>query len=374
MQGIFIYWKEINENSMSGIDKKVKAQVDSFNGSSLKCSLNIIPFEYGLTKRKQLACRLPFSNINPTWVYRQEWAGADYIYFRRPLSITIHTLGILKKIRKNNPGVKIIMEVPTYPYDRELLCQKKLWPFYLKDVFNRGRLKKYVDRIAVFTRDNAIFGIPTLHFTNGVDLKKIKPRMPAKTNENAIHLIIVSSFEEWHGYDRIIKSLGEYYREKAGVKENFILHVVGDGQKSDFYRKITAQYNLSDRVLFYGKLYGESLDKIYDIADIAVDVFGMYRKNNQVSCSLKSREYFAKGLPVISGCQIDLLEEMSDFHYFKRFPNDETLIDMRRVAEFYHEVYTGEDKEEVVRKIREFADSTCGIQKGIQNIIDYIRS
>lgn len=374
MKGIFIYWKQINENEMSGIDKKVKAQVDAFNANGLACAIEPIPFKYGLKKWEQLLCRLPFSNMNPTWKYRESWADADYVYFRRPLCTTMHTLEALKKIRRRNPATKIIMEVPTYPYDKELLCQKKLWPFYLKDIFSRRRLKKYVDRIAVFTSDKTIFGIPALRFTNGVDLKKIVPRTPAEEKGPVIRMIIVSSFEDWHGYDRILKSLGRYYQKSSGQKENFFLHIVGDGQMAGLYQKIVSQYGLSERVTFYGKLHGEKLDEVYNMADIGVDVFGMHRKNNDISCSLKSREYFAKGLPVISGCRIDLLEGMEGFPFFKRFPNDESLIDMEEVGAFYHSVYDGVKTAKVVEEIRNFADKTCSIEKGMKSIIEYIDS
>ena len=374
MTGIFIYWKEISECNLSGINNKVKVQIDAFNKFDLNCSLYVLPFQYGLSAPQQLICRLPFSNLNPTWNYSADFEEVDYIYFRRPLCITRHTLKVLKEIRKNNTKVKIIMEIPTYPYDKELLCQAKLWPFYLKDVINRRNLKEYIDRIAVFTEDSELFGIPAIRFTNGIDLEQIKVKDAGKKDGNNIDLIVVSSFEEWHGYDRILKSLGEYYKGNPDNKRSVYLHMVGDGQNMHEYRQIVEKYKIQDYVKFYGRVYGKELDVIYNISDIAVDVLGMYRKNNNISCSLKSREYFAKGLPVISGCMIDLLEDVDGFKYFRQFPNDSSLINIDDVIRFYDDVYNIAGRDKIIRSIRDFADKNCGMDKGMEKVIEYIKS
>jgi glycosyltransferase involved in cell wall biosynthesis len=374
MTGFFIYWKEISECNLSGIDKKIKAQIDTFNKSGLNCRLYVLPFQYGLSGLQQLVCRLPFSNLNPTWSYSADFEEVDYIYFRRPLCITWHTLKVLKEIRKNNTRVKIIMEIPTYPYDKELLCQAKLWPFYLKDIINRRSLKKYIDRIAVFTEDSELFGIPAIRFTNGINLEQIKAINPGKKDGSNIDLIVVSSFEEWHGYDRILKSLGEYYKGNPDNKRSVYLHMVGDGQNMHEYRQIVEKYKIQDYVKFYGRVYGKELDVIYNISDIAVDVLGMYRKNNNISCSLKSREYFAKGLPVISGCMIDLLEDVDWFKYFRQFPNDSSLINIDDIVSFYDKIYSNVSREIVIRKIRDFADRNCDMEGSIEEITRYIQS
>jgi hypothetical protein len=359
---------------MSGIDKKISAQIDIFNSNGMICNLHVLKFKYGLSKFEQLLCRLPFSNINPKWEYSKDFENNDFVYFRKPLNITIHTLRVLKKMKDKNPKVKIIMEIPTYPYEKELLVQVKLWPFYIKDIINRRKLKNYVDRIAVFTNDDLVLGIPTLKFSNGVDLGKIKPKKAPKVLSKRIDLCIVSTFEEWHGYDRVLHSLAQYYNEHQENKEEVFLHIVGDGQKYHEYKEIVKKNILGEHVKFYGKLYGKDLDNIYSKSDIGVDVFGMYRKGHTISNSLKSREYFAKGLPVISGCLIDVLENKKDFKYFKQFSNDDSIFDMSEVVNFYHQVYDGREVEDLITDIRLFAEKFCGMKNGMSRIINYLEA
>ncbi len=263
------------------------------------------------------------------------------------------------------------MEIPTYPYEKELLIELKLISFYIKEIFNRKKLRYYIDRIAVFTDDKELFGVPTLRFTNGIDLSKINPVIPKEKKDDCINLCAVSSFEKWHGYERVLKSMGEYYANNG--KQNIVFHMVGDGTEMKLYKDTVERYNIQNHVIFYGRQYGQALDDIYNITDVAVDVFGMYRKNNEVSCSLKSREYLAKGLPVISGCMIDVLEDVPQFEYFKQFPNNNTLIDINDIVDFYKKAYEcGKSKEAVVKIIREFAEETCGMDKGLHAVTEYL--
>ncbi|BCR36092.1 glycosyltransferase [Mariniplasma anaerobium] len=373
MKGLYIIWKDLHTKKLTGIDKKILAQQKIFDSNGLNCKFINLEYKKSLSLIEKICIRLPFSNINPKWKFDSVMPDVDYIYLRRPMFISNSMLKVLKRIKLTNGKVKILLEIPTYPYDRELTNNLFSWPLYIKDRFNRRKLYKYVDRIAVFTENTELFNIPTVRFTNGIDLDNLKVKTPLSIDTKTINLCIVSSFENWHGYDRIIKSLNMYYKNAGKLEFKLIIHFVGDGPKLKLYKRLVKKYNLNTNVVFYGRLFGESLDEIYNICDIAVDVFGMYRKNNNISCSLKSREYFAKGLPVISGCQIDLLENTKNFKYFLQFTNDKTLIDLNDVITFYKSIYTLESKEMVIGNIRMFANATAGMEQGMKSIIHYIK-
>jgi hypothetical protein len=105
-----------------------------------------------------------------------------YIHFANPLFISF-----LRKLKKS--GVKILLEIPTYPYDQEykdLKFNSRL--VLLIEKLSRNRFKKYVDRIISVTPHRSIFGIPAIEISNGIDPNSITMIQKHKTGDE-IHLI-----------------------------------------------------------------------------------------------------------------------------------------------------------------------------------------
>ncbi|ANU27549.1 glycosyltransferase [Planococcus versutus] len=368
MKGLFIYYKDISKSKVSGIDKKVKSQINVFNQEKLNFSFSINSSSGGAIEK--LLYRFPFFNTFQKWEYKNEYDNIDYLYLRRPAAFTKYTINVLKLIKKRNPSIKIVLEIPTYPYDKELTINKKNIPLLIKDRHNRKKLAGIVDRIATLTGDKELFDIPTLKFENGVDLSSISMKKPTVKN-GTVNLIAVAMYAEWHGYDRILESIGQYY--SSGGKREVVFHLVGNGSETQKYKTIVKKYNIEKNVIFYGEMSGEELDRVYDKSDIAVDVFGMYRKNNTISYSLKSREYLAKGLPIISGCKIDLFEN-HNIKYFKEFSNDSSKVPLESIFDFYDDIYSQEKSPlEIITEIREFAEKTCGMNSAMKNVTDYFK-
>lgn len=370
MKGFFIFYRDINYNNLNGIDKKVLSQIKTLNETGINCEIitmksNKEDFWHRLYNT--ITCRLPYGNSDPTWKYNKKFEEADFIYFRRPTALNYPMLKVLKKIKKNNPKIKIIMEIPTYPYDDELKTTLKDYPRYIKDKYNRKKLKGIVDRVAVQNNIATIFQIPTLKFTNGIRVKDIKPRKPIKTN--SINICAVASMEPWQGYERIILGLSQYY--KNGGRENIQIHLVGEGKEKGNYEKMVNELQLSNHIHFEGFLSGEELESIYSKSDIALDSFGRYKTKNEFSTSLKSREYLAKGLPIVSGSKVDIVN--TSFPYYYEFPSNSSAVNFMNIIEFYHKVYsTKNTKEDVVEEIRNYAFEVCDMSKSMTNIITYI--
>lgn len=369
MNGLFINYNEINNNNLSGIDKKVLWQIEALQSNGSICKL--VTFDKnGGTKLSVFLNKIlvifPFTNTFPKWEYIDSFSHVDFIYMRRPTCFTMHTIKILKRIKTENPECKIILELPTFPYDKELLIKFTYLPIYIKDRVNRRKLKKYVDRVSVQNSINEIFGIPTLKFKNGIKVDDITKRVP-KNNNKVIHLCAVASLNAWQGYERVIKGLSNYYNN--GGTEEIIIHIVGSGSELERYKKLVSKLNLNNNFKFYGKLFGKELEKIYNLSDIGLDAFGRYKTNNKVSTSLKSREYLAKGLPIVSGCEIDVIEK--DFEYYLEFESDNSSINFEEIVSFYRRVYK-KDKVEVSERVREYAYLKCDMGVSMSEVIDYI--
>lgn len=301
-----------------------------------------------------------FTQIDdPAFVYiRHRALDRRYYYF-------------IKRIREKYPHVKIILEIPTYPYKGELLASKTMWPFYYKDVFRRRHLKKLVDRIVTFTDDDEIFNIPTIKVQNGIDVDAVIPAN-VSNNQLEINLIAVAALLPGHGYERCICGLADYYRHSSHKEKVIKIHIVGEGQELEFYKKLVDKYALGQYVFFYGKRTGTELDAIYDNKDMGLGCFGDYKVGMYKSSALKTREYLAKGLPVISADWEDAFDDTSDYPYFLQVPNDASPIDMGNVIHFYDQTYNGASHEKVCKEIRRFAKEHVDMAVVMKPIIEYL--
>lgn len=297
---------------------------------------------------------------NPAFIYvRRTVADRQYVRF-------------WKKIKEKYPACKIIIEIFTYPYDKDDFAKWNAWPFYIKELLYRPRLKKYIDRFVTYTDDTEIFGVPTICTTNGVNVENIE-LVKGQYQDNKITLIGVAYMQRHHGYERIIEGMRQYYQNQEN-KYTVLLHLIGDGPEKPKYQELVQKYHLQDYVKFYPTMSGKQLDEMYDASDIALASFGMYKLGIYEKLgALKTRECLAKGMPLITGCEIDVLGE--DYEYVRNFPNSAQTVDITEIVQFYEQIRNDSmDKKSVADAIRKFAISHVSIESVMKPIIDYIES
>jgi hypothetical protein len=74
-----------------------------------------------------------------------------------------------------------------------------------------SKLDTHIFRYAVILGDNIKLGYKYIEISNGYNLDKIKKRTPIQFNDNTIRLLVVAHLMKWHGIDRIILGLADYY-------------------------------------------------------------------------------------------------------------------------------------------------------------------
>ncbi len=293
-----------------------------------------------------------------------------HIYIRRPNVVDAVFINFLRQLKDHN--VRVIYDIPTYPYDDELPPEK------LKiDKKYRPELQKYVDLIASpspIVEGDKIFGIPYIDVPNGVIVDNIKECEGEKYSDNTISAIAVAGLSRWHGYDRFIEGLNNYY--ESGSKRNIVLNIVGGSDKSPVYQEyknLIEKYNLKNHVILHGAKFGPELDAIYDKCNIGIASLAFHRTNVYSSSALKTREYLAKGLPIYASTRIDIHPENGEFiHYCKE---DDSPIFIDDFIKFYDSVYSGADTyKEVHNKIRNFARETCDIRELMRPLIEKLAS
>ncbi|QQO09823.1 hypothetical protein [Breznakiella homolactica] len=359
--------KSFHKNKNNGVYKKVLDQIDAFKNHEIDISvLNIadfLPQKKGFRKINLLLNKKEYTKNIPNSYY-----NCDFFYIRYWL-LTFPFLNLLKKIAEKK--ILIILEIPTYPYDDEYRrTDLKSQIFLLIDKLIRKKIKRYVNAISTYSGDEQIFDISTIKISNGLNFSRIPMRINEIKN-NEINLLIISQFSFWHGYDRILKGLEIYVRDIIINSKTIVkLHFVGDGKEYEIYKNICLESKLDQYCFFYGLKSGKDLDAIANHCDIGVCSLGAHRKKCYLSSELKSREYVAYGLPMISSVKIDFVDDK--WPYLLRVPEDDSPIDIISVVNYFNKVYKNNNSEEISRIIRSYGFARCDINVAIRPVIDYL--
>lgn len=359
-------FKGIKENVV-GIDKKINAQIHTFEKNHIKCYKVDVTLEKDKMLKK-IKSLLPYTSTFGNWSKLDEVENPDIIYIRYE-KVDYQFMKKIKNLRLSNPNVKILLEIPTYPYDKEWQRGMKWKPYKIKDRINRKKIHKYIDKIITYSNDKKIFNVPTINISNGVDIREIQSRKSMIQKD--INMIAVASFTNWHGYDRVIRGLYEYYSHDQ--KQSVVLHLVGDGPELEKYKQLVEKYKLQDYVIIYGRQTGELLDRVYNQCEIALDAMARHRSGVFYNSSLKGKEYAAKGLPIISGVCTEL-DYDEKFKYYLRVPADESIININHIVSFYNKVYKNNvSKQEIVKDIRGYAEQYFDINQCLKIVVSYIK-
>lgn len=365
---IYIYTRIEKSLDISGEAKKAYMQKEALVKHNIQCDF-ILHNRY--RKWNKIFIRLPLYNIYSKKfidkIIKKTDNSVDAIYIRKYV-FDKSFVKLVSRIKKAFPKVKIIVEIPTYPYDAEwksiIDC-----PLISKEYRNRNELKKSVDRIVTFSQEEYIFGIKCIRTDNGIDpdLITIKKERFYSGENNEINLIGVALIEEWHGYDRLIEGLRWYYSNNEHPQTvNF--HIVGNGPGLEKIKKLTEKYNLSKHVIFYGEKRGEELDDLFNKCDIGVGSLGMYRIDLFNGYTLKLREYMARGIPFIYAYN-DPLIEACPVNCSLKFDNDDSLIEINKIIKFWEKIR----KKDITNQMREYANKKLTWETLITPIANYIK-
>ena len=344
MKILFITYHGFEE--ASGISKKMLAQIKGLrqNGHEVHvCYYDIaadgsrcryvdekVIQNYGRSRLATLLQRIDYRCIND---YCREHA-IQLVYVRCFMNASPFNIRLFKRLQAD--GIKSVMEVPTYPYDGEFATLPLKYRIeHIFDKMFRRKLASYMEAIVTFTDEQEIFGQCTICISNGVDFDSIplhKPR--AITNE--VHLIGVAEVHLWHGFDRVIRGLGEYYRQRLTANSNkpdVFFHVVGGVSETMMhdFQTIIHEYNIEQYVVFHGKLFGDELTAVFDQCQFAIGSLARHRSGITRIKTLKNREYAARGIPFIYS------EEDSDFDqqpYVLKAPADESPIEICKILDY----------------------------------------
>ena len=356
MKILFLVYHGFSEHS--GISKKIHYQVKGLkeNGHDTRlCYYDFSPEghrcrfvdgevikDYGTGNFAAIRQRLDFDCIYDYCICE----GIEFVYARCFQNASPFLIRFFKKLKK--AGIHAVTEIPTYPYDQEFTSRSD-WNMRLGlwiDKHFRNQLYKQMDAVVTFSDATEIFGQRTIRISNGVDLDSI-PIHPSKEpiGNSQLHLIGVAEVHIWHGYDRLIAGLGEYYERLKKKDERLNMpdvyfHIVGGVHPNERYRAneyhpglqaVIDKYGIADKVIFHGTMFGKELDEVFNQCQFAIGSLARHRSGITVIKTLKNREYATRGIPFIYS------EQDSDFDhqpYVLKAPADESPINIQQILDF----------------------------------------
>ena len=379
MKILFLVYHGFSEHS--GISKKIHYQVKGLRENGYEVHLcyygfdqrghrcrfvdNQVIQDYGTGKLAAIRQRLNYDCIydycklnDIQFVYARCFQNADPILIQ-----------FFKKLKQI--GIKAVMEIPTYPYDKEFASFS--WDIKLKlkiDRLFRNQLSKELAAIVTFSDEERIFGQRTIRISNGVDFDSIPLHQYLQPTDGSIHLVGVAEVHIWHGYDRLIAGLGEYYQHTPNPCQVYF-HIVGGVHPNERYKAnafhpgmqaIIDKYGIQDKILFHGQLFGDALDEVFNQSCFAIGSLARHRSGITIIKTLKNREYATRGIPFIYS------EHDSDFDnqpYVIKARPDESPIDVPQILDFIDHHHF---KPEEIRKTVENLSWKIQMQKVIDEV------
>ena len=354
MKILFLVYHGFSEHS--GISKKIHYQVKGLrenghdvhlcyygfaeNGHRCRYVDDVVIKDYGTGYLAGIRQRLDFDCIYDYCIRE----GIEFVYARCFQNANPWLISFFKKLRK--AGIHAVTEIPTYPYDQEFNNFEWKMRMGLKvDQLFRKNLYKQMDAMVTFSDATEIFGQHTIRISNGVDFDSIPLHSPLTSHLSSLHLIGVAEVHIWHGYDRLIAGLGEYYERLKKKDERLNMpdvyfHIVGGVHPNERYKAneyhpglqtIIDKYGVADKVIFHGTMFGRELDEVFNQCQFAIGSLARHRSGITVIKTLKNREYATRGIPFIYS------EQDSDFDhqpYVLKAPADESPINIQQILDY----------------------------------------
>ena len=229
--------------------------------------------------------------------------------------------------------MRIALEIPTYPYDAEFAQSPAVRKLKLRiDRMFRCRMARYIDRIVTFSDDTEIFGRPTIRISNGIDFRSIPLKTQVHGDHHNLRLLAVANIHFWHGLDRVIEGLRDYY---AAPHQCIVrLRIAGDGVETLIaeYRRMIDAYPWQSMPRSSAPVRARGARRRIRVVRHGHCQPRAPPQRHHRYQDAQNREYTARGIPFVYS------ERDSDFDgmdYVMKAPADDTPLDIAALVRFY---------------------------------------
>lgn len=288
----------------------------------------------------------------------------DAIVLRYPGGIDLDPLAFLRRCRR--PVVTVhhtreVEEVLSGGYTLKALGRAGLEWVNGRRILNKvAGIIGVTDEIRDYEVRRSGRALPATTVANGIDVESVSFTGAAPFDRSQLRLVFIAgSHAPWHGTDRLLASIARY---RGSVKLH--LAMVGSGGKPAG----TVEEHPCAVIEYHGSLAGPRLDECFRRASVAISSLAMFRNGLDQGCVLKTREYVARGLPLVIG--YDDVDLRGEHPWVLRVPNTDALIDMGLVVDFASRFAN----ESVSAEMRAFALRTLSWDTKVRSIVNFVRS
>jgi hypothetical protein len=274
--------------------------------------------------------------------------GFDYVYFRYPGAhqllkrwikninnkvffehVTAETKEIeLYKIenplRFNISSVLSLIEFYYLPLLREKLYGSRIRRAAIFGICNS-------EDIATYENNAANLNYKTLVLGDAVQTKKFRVKNIAKL-ENEFRIIFLkgaSTSADFNGLDRVFKGIKMY----KGLF-NIRFYLFGNNLVAE--KRLIEQLGIQDYVICSDFIQKEQIDIVIDQMHLGIGALAVHRKGLKSTSTIKTREYFARGLPFLYGHNdVDFLNNSLAQTYCIQLPSNDDPINFEEIINWY---------------------------------------
>jgi glycosyltransferase involved in cell wall biosynthesis len=378
-----LYITTTNLTIDSGTTKKIFGQIGVMQEFGFHVDF-IYPSNQDIVCNKQIIQSKTYSqNFNYFQIRKYLYESARYLIGENKINAlyirySIFDWNFYKFIQTTKKyGCKIFLEIPSYPYDLQYKKKKIIKkPALIIDKLFRKKTNKFIDAIFTPTEGadfrpselngiHKIYNVPAYKFNNGINPNNLTPRKGHQRIKEKLRLIAVASHAFWHGYDRVLRGISEYYKTQKNYE--IVFNIVGKGPELHNLRKLTKQLGITDNVLFHGFKTGDDLDELYSKSDLGVDAIGFHRSGLTKNSSLKAREYCLKSLPFIIVRNID--NDFVNFKYVINVPADDSPLDFSYIIARFEEIC----EFDYLQEMREYGESKLNWEHQFKHVIEVMK-
>ncbi len=202
--------------------------------------------------------------------------------------------------------------------------------------------------------------LPASTIANGIDVERVAFTRAVPFDGARLRLLFIAgSHAPWHGTDRLIASVARYRGSTA-----LHLDMVGATSRPPGSRDVLTNATIE----YHGLLSGVQLDECFRRASVAFSSLAMFRNGLSQGCVLKTREYVARGLPLVIG--YDDVDLRGHLPWVLRVPNTDEPIDLNVVIDFARTVA----REQVSDEMRAFAARVLTWDAKVTSLVEFVRS
>lgn len=276
-------WKEFG-HTVKVFTLRSKNFDSSIEGGVVISKLNL---EAGFTKK----ILQQYKNVKALDKYLGDYEP-DMIYIRQMK----HYPNMVKVLKQNAP---YIVEINTNDIEEAKLSSRVV--FYYKKLTRNFLLQNAsgflsVSHELIENENFSKFNKPSLVVGNGYDFNNVAYQKQS-FSEPAKFVFIGTPGQAWHGVDKVL------FLAKKFTENEF--HIIGPS--------VEILANASKNVIIHGYLNQMEVGKIVSSCDIGISILASHRKNMNEASPLKSRQYLAQGLAMITAYKDTDLPDDFDF-------------------------------------------------------------